>query len=199
MGLTPNEIRNHEFSSSFRGFSQSEVEAFKEAAASALEEAKVEILKLTEEKESLETKYSELKGIEETLKTTVIEAQKNAEQIIANAKKEAELILVESKQKRDTSIEEKHRELSEIETRIHDMGMLRKSFYARLKGEIEAYLKLVSQFESVSSEGNPSPSNPEQSQPPTDTNPDSQVNQGEKSDIDEIVEQFRRESEGREN
>ena len=199
MGLTPNEIRNHEFSSSFRGFSQSEVEAFKEAAASALEEAKVEILKLTEEKESLGAKYSELKSIEETLKTTVVEAQKSAEQIIANSKKEAELIITDAKQKRDMAIEEKHRKLADIEARIHDLEMMRKSFYTRLKAEIEAYFKLINQSGPAGNEGETSSPGTSQSQPTPAADSGEDSSQENPSDIDRIVEQFRRESEGKEN
>ncbi len=73
MGLTPNEIRNQEFSSSMRGYTRTEVEAFKEATAAALEEAKVEVLKLTEENKALGGKYQDLKNLEETLKSSVVE------------------------------------------------------------------------------------------------------------------------------
>ncbi len=151
MGLTPNEIRNQEFSSSMRGYTRSEVEAFKEAAAAALEEAKVELLKQTEKNKGLNEKYQDLKNLEETLKSSVIEAQKGAEQTLANSKKEAELIITDAKQKRDGIIEDKHRKLAELETRIHELEFTRKSFYARLKSEIESYLKLISQAESDSS------------------------------------------------
>lgn len=148
MGLTPNEIRNQEFSSSMRGYTRSEVEAFKEAAATALEEAKVELLKLTEENKALDGKYQDLKNLEETLKSSVVEAQKGADQTVKNSKKEAELIITEAKQKRDKIIEEKHQQLAELETRIHELGFTRKSFYARIKSELESYLKLINQTES---------------------------------------------------
>ncbi|HHI03388.1 MAG TPA: DivIVA domain-containing protein [candidate division Zixibacteria bacterium] len=148
MGLTPNEIRNQEFSSSMRGYTRSEVEAFKDAAAAALEEAKVEILKLTEANKALEAKYRDLKNLEETLKSSVVEAQKSAEQTVNNSRKEAELIISDAKRKRDDIIEEKHRKLAELETRIHELEFTRKSFYARLKSEFESYLKLIEQAES---------------------------------------------------
>ncbi len=151
MGLTPNEIRNQEFSSSMRGYTRSEVEAFKEAAATALEEAKVELLKLTEENKALNGKYQDLKNLEETLKSSVVEAQKGAEQTVNNSKKEAELIITDAKQKRDDIIEEKHRKLAELETRIHELEFTRKSFYARLKSELESYLKLINHAEFDSS------------------------------------------------
>jgi len=147
MGLTPNEIRNQEFSASMRGYTRTEVEAFKEAAAAALEEAKVEILKLTEEKSSLTGKYEDLKNLEETLKESVIGAQKGAEQMLANSKKEAELIIADAKRKRDEIIEDKHHKLAELETRIHELEFTRKGFYARLRSELESYLKLINQAE----------------------------------------------------
>jgi len=130
-----------------RGYTRTEVEAFKEAAAAALEEAKVEILKLTEEKSSLKGKYEDLKSLEETLKESVIGAQKGAEQMTANSKKEAELIIADAKLKRDEIIEEKHRKLAELETRIHELEFTRKGFYARLRSELESYLKLINQAE----------------------------------------------------
>ena len=147
MGLTPNEIRNQEFSSSMRGYTRTEVEAFKEATAAALEEAKVEVLKLSEENKALGGKYQDLKNLEETLKSSVVEAQKGADQTVKNSKKEAELIVTHAKQKRDDVIEEKHNQLAELETRIHELEFTRKSFYARLKSELESYLKLINQTE----------------------------------------------------
>jgi len=68
MELTPNEMRNHQFSSSFRGFNKAEVGAFKESAATTLEEARAQIQKLSEENELLSAKYNELKNLEEKLK-----------------------------------------------------------------------------------------------------------------------------------
>jgi len=191
MGLTPNEIRNQEFSSSMRGFTKSEVEAFKEAAATALEEAKVEILKLTEEKDSLKSKYQDLKDLEETLKSTVLEAQKGADLTVTNSKKEAELIITEAKHRRDEVIDEKHRALAELETRIHELEFTRKSFYARLRSELESYLKLINQAEAYQQDiVAPPPPQPPLSKP---ANPVSGENvpdsQSESNDVAEPVQQ----------
>lgn len=193
MGLTPNEIRNQEFSSSMRGYTRSEVEAFKEAAASALEEAKVELLKLTESKGSLQDKYQDLKDLEETLKTSVVEAQRGAEQTVANAKKEAELIITEAKRRRDEVIENKHRALAELETRIHELEFTRKSFYARLRSELESYLKLINQAEAYQQDiVAPSPSeNPISSQT-------GEIDREAESEIDKFVEQVHQENENKE-
>ncbi|GEM_PF-1576872 len=145
MGFTPNEIRNQEFSKAFRGFSPTEVEAFKEAAATALEEAKVEVLKLSEERDSYRDRYRDLKELEETLKNVVVEAQRNAERLIENARKEAELIIAEAARRRDDIIEEKTRLVADLDSRVHEIEFTRRSFYSRLKAELEAHLKLMEQ------------------------------------------------------
>ncbi len=106
---------------------------------------------MTEENKALDGKYQDLKNLEETLKASVVEAQKGAEQTVKNSKKEAELIITEAKQKRDNVIEEKHKKLAELETRIHELEFTRKSLYARLKSELESYLKLINNTESDSS------------------------------------------------
>jgi len=200
MGFTPNEIRNQEFSKSMRGFSPAEVEAFKEAAASALEEAKGEILKLTEERNSVKDKYEQLRNIEETLKNVVIEAQKNTEQTIQNAKKEAELIVSEARNRRDEAIEDKHRQIADLDARIHEVEYTRRSFYSRLKAEIEAHLRLLEQVYIPRREKNPTPAeNPVQQQPSEEQTGElaPQPAQGppknEEDNIDRIVDQFRQE------
>lgn len=222
MGFTPNEIRNQEFSKSFRGFSPTEVEAFKEAAATALEEARVENLKLSEERDSFKGRYDELKNVEETLKNVVVEAQKNADKLLENARKEAELIVNEARQKRDQAIEEKQRRIAELDSRVHEIEFTRRSFYSRLKAEIEAHLKLMEQVyiprrqkmderleqERTQQSPTPPPDEPQLHPEPQDNPSESEnaqepqpVNAGENhenDDIDRIVDQFQQENENKE-
>jgi cell division initiation protein len=143
MEMSPNEMRNQQFSSSFRGFNKAEVDAFKESVASALEEARVEIQRLNQKSEMLSAKYNELKNLEETIKNAMLEAQKNAEQIVVNARKESELIIAETKRQRDKAVDEKYRVLSELESKIRKLEFTKKSFYSKLRSEIETHLQLV--------------------------------------------------------
>jgi cell division initiation protein len=191
MQLTPNDIRNQQFSTGFRGYNKAEVDAFKERISAALEETRVEISKMTEEKEMLTRKYEELKKLEETIKKVVIEAQKSGEQIIANARKEAELIVSEGKQRRDRAIDEMHTKLSELETNIHELEFTRKSFYNKLRAEIEAHLKLV---DSIQPRSASAPPTVQKQVPPSSETP--AINRerprfdASKDEIDRIVDQF---------
>jgi cell division initiation protein len=159
MELTPNEMRNHTFPSAMRGYNKAEVDAYIQAAADALEEARAQLVALTEEREALENRYDELKAMQDTIKAAVLEAQKSGEEIKANARKEAELIISEAKHRRDKLIDEKYQKLSEIEARIHELEYTKKSFYNKLRAEIEAHLRLV---DSILPPENKSP---EQNQP----------------------------------
>ncbi len=196
MGMTPNEIRNQSFSKSLRGYTPREIEIFRETVAAALEEARADLLKATEERENLRGRYEDLKNLEETIKNVVIEAQRNAEQILANAKKEGDLIVEEARNRRDQIIGEKHQYLAELDGKIHEFEYTRRSFYTRLRAEIEAHLKLLEQInlprreEKPSfAETTPSPIRPEAAPEPGTSGRD---------DIDRIAEQFRQEVEGKE-
>ncbi|MCX6826149.1 MAG: DivIVA domain-containing protein [candidate division Zixibacteria bacterium] len=179
MELTPNEIRNQKFAVSMRGYNRSEVDAFKNAAAAVLEEAKVAYLKLAEEKESLALRYQELKNLEETIKAAVVEAQKGAETTLSNAKKESELIIAEARRRRDDAIEQKYRKLAEAEARLEELEFTRRSFYIRLKADLGVHLKLLDTM------------NPEAPEKETKEKP--RLDEFE-NDIDRIVEQFRLET-----
>jgi cell division initiation protein len=179
MELTPNEIRNQTFTSSFRGYHKEEVEAFKEAAAAALEEAKVEILKLTEEREMLKQHYNDLKSLEDTIRAAVIEAQRSAETILSNAKREAELVVAEAVRVRDEALEQRRRRLAELDAKIEEFQFARRSFYAKLRADIESHMRLLDSMNPELPENRPR----EYKNPPET---------GE--DIDKIVDQFRRDT-----
>jgi cell division initiation protein len=177
MELTPNDIRNQKFSSSFRGYDRVEVDGFMEEVASALEESKVQSMKLAEEKESLSKRYDDLKSLENTIRNAVVEAQKGAETILSNAKKESELIVSEAKHQRDVAIEEKHRRLAEMEARLEELLFMRRTLFIRLRADIGVTLKLLEAMNPMDEE--------KKSQPRRDV---------PENEIDKIVEQFRKES-----
>jgi cell division initiation protein len=179
MELTPNDIRNHKFTGSFRGYNKDEVDAFIESVAAALEDAKVQAMRLVEEKDALERRYQDIKSLEETIKMAVVEAQKASESILANAKKEAELIIAEARRQRDEAIEEKHRKLSEIEAKMEELQFTRRTLFHRLRADMAVTLKLLDSMDPVEKEK------------------DKKIaakGESPENEIDRIVEQFRKES-----
>ena len=67
MSLTPNDIRNYEFSNQMRGYDKEEVDDFLEQTARALEEVKQENLKLSMEMDSLKSQLAGLRQFEDKI------------------------------------------------------------------------------------------------------------------------------------
>nr|MBN2276216.1 DivIVA domain-containing protein [candidate division Zixibacteria bacterium] len=143
MDLTPNEMKNHQFSSSMRGFDKAEVKAFIDAAADAFEDSRAELARIKDDYRMLQVKYEQLHNLEETIKSAVLEAQKNANQILANARKEAQLMGEEARIRADKMVEQKQQQIARLDSKIKEMEYTRETFYSKLRSEIEAHLKLV--------------------------------------------------------
>jgi len=149
METTPNDLRQQQFEIKFRGYNPDDVEVFRDLAATALEEARAEILKLTEENNHLRERLEHLVSIEETLKAAVLEAQKNADNTLATAKKQAEttvdsarkeadLILREARRKGEEMTLEAHQRMAKLVNDINKIRFIRSNYLSRLKTLLES-------------------------------------------------------------
>jgi DivIVA domain-containing protein len=154
METTPNDLRQQQFEIKFRGYNPDDVEVFRELAANALEEARAEVLKLTEENSHLGERLKHLINLEETLKAAVLEAQKNSESTIATAKKEAsvtlaaaekekELIIREAQNVRDEVIADMHRRMGKLVNDINKIRFIRNNYLSQLKHLLASQTEMV--------------------------------------------------------
>ncbi len=154
METTPNDLRQQQFEIKFRGYNPDDVEVFRDLAATALEEARAENLKLSEENNHLRGQLERLIAIEETLKAAVLEAQKNADNTIITAKREAELIMSAARREADLVLREARRKGDEISTGVHSqMGKLvndinkirfiRSNYLSRLKSLLDSQMQVI--------------------------------------------------------
>ncbi|UCC45375.1 MAG: DivIVA domain-containing protein, partial [Candidatus Zixiibacteriota bacterium] len=132
MELTPNDIRNHDFPGALRGYDKDNVDQFVEQVATALESAKQENLRLSMEIDSLKSQLSGLKQFEETIKNAAIDARRNADLTVDRAKQEAELILSKARNDAQKIVEAKSLQITEIEERINQLDVVRKSYMTKL-------------------------------------------------------------------
>lgn len=90
--LTPLDIHNKEFSRSFRGYNEDEVDEFLDLVVAEFER----LIRRNEDLEAtvagLESRIEHYKGLEETLKNAIVLAQKAADEIKLAANREAESI-----------------------------------------------------------------------------------------------------------
>ncbi len=146
MELTPNDIRNFEFSSALRGYDKEAVDNFKEQVALTLETLKQENLKLTMEMESVKIQLSGLKQFEDAIKNAAIDARRNADQTVANAKKEAELILSRATSEAEQVLSARTQRHAELESAITKLDLTKKSYLGRLRQLISSHLEWLEEF-----------------------------------------------------
>ena len=143
MALSPLDIHNKEFSRSFRGYDEDEVNEF-------LEQVLKDYENVLEEKKTLESslkqsteQVSHFNTIETTLQRSILTAQEAAEDVRRNSMKEAKLIIKEAEKNADRIVNEALSRAQKIAVEIEDLKKQSKVFRNRFKMLIEAQLDLV--------------------------------------------------------
>ncbi len=143
MRITPLDIRQKEFKTSFKGYNIKEVQDFLLEFANELEDLDGEFNQLKEEKEQLLTELNDYRSFDHKLKETLLAAQHMSDDLKENAEKEAQLIVRDAK----LQAEEIHRQtrvsLEKMEKNIEDLKSQKKNFQTKLKSLVESHLKLL--------------------------------------------------------
>ncbi len=100
MSLSPLDIHNKEFTRSFRGYDEDEVNEFLDQVIKDYEMTIREKKELQEQVEQLNEKLGHFTNIESTLNNSILIAQETAEELKGNAQKESKLIIKEAEKKR---------------------------------------------------------------------------------------------------
>jgi len=143
MPLTPLDIYNKEFTRSFRGYDEDEVNDF-------LDKVLKDYELVIRDKKDLEEKVSELNerlghftNIEETLNRSILVAQETAEEVTGNATKESKLIIKEAEKNADRIINEALSKSRRISMEVEELKKQAKVFRTRLRMLVEAQLDMI--------------------------------------------------------
>ena len=142
------DIELKEFNKSFRGYDPLKVRAFLKELASQAEAFTYETNVLKDRLRERELQISEFKEREETLKNTVVTAQKITESLTEQANKEALQIVTNAKLKAENMIRESRRRIRNYVDDISRLEQRRNSIIAEIKSVLETQLRLVSKFDS---------------------------------------------------
>lgn len=147
MPLTPLDIHNKEFSRGLRGYDVDEVNEF-------LDQVIKDYEALMRDNESLQAKVNELtdkmehySDIEESLKKSILVAEKTAEEIKRNANKEAELIIREAEKNADRIINEALSRTRKIAIEVEELKKQAAVYRTRFRMLIEAQLEMLNHDE----------------------------------------------------
>ncbi len=143
MELSPLEITQREFARKFRGLDPEEVQTFLEQIAEEMTRLVQETTDRAAQIQRLEAQLRTYQEREESLRNTLVTAQKMTEEIKANAKREADLIVKEGELNAERLLEQAHRKLAQIQAEIAELVRQRDLFASKLRGLIRTHLELL--------------------------------------------------------
>jgi len=143
MPLTPLDIHNKEFSRSFRGYDEDQVNEFLDQVIKDYEALIRENKELQNQVTSLDERLSHFTNIEETLSKTIIVAQEAADEVKTNAKKESQLILKEAEKNADRIINEALIRSRKVALEIEELKKQASIYRTRFRTLIEAQMELI--------------------------------------------------------
>ncbi|MGY0692313.1 DivIVA domain-containing protein [Virgibacillus sp. FSP13] len=143
MPLSPLDIHNKEFTRSWRGYDEDEVNEFLDQVIKDYEMTIREKKDLQEKVEQLTEKLGHFTNIETTLNKSILVAQETAEEVKGNATKESKLIIKEAEKNADRIINEALDKSRRISMDVEELKKQAKVFRTRLKMLIEAQLDMI--------------------------------------------------------
>src|SRR5688572_13802021 len=137
MNVSPLDLRQQRFRSTFRGFDKVEVTSFLAAVADDYEQALRDTDRIRQDMQRMEIIIHEHREHERTLKTTLITAQKLADDIKAHAEHEAQRILREAEGRSEMILDKTQARLEDIQRAIDSLKLRRKDVETSIEATIQ--------------------------------------------------------------
>lgn len=145
MPITPQDIHAVKFKNKVRGYSEIEVDEYLDQVAEALQEALNENEELKKKLSMAGEQLTYLKNLEQTLRDTLITAQRSADETTRAAQKKADGI-IKTAEEQGEEITKKAREEAAAVTRNLDTLRVQAQTYARqFRSLMNAQLKLLNE------------------------------------------------------
>lgn len=143
MRITPMDIEQQEFTKSFRGYNEEEVDDFLDKIVKDYEELINENLRLNEEIEKMQEKLKEFSEIEETLRSALLNAQKSAEEMRGRVESEAKIIIEKAEMEAKSLKQKVFQREDLVKNEIDNLRRYKFIFKEKFKSMLNLYLKMV--------------------------------------------------------
>ncbi len=144
--LTPNDLRNQVFKSKMRGYDPLEVDAVLEETAAQWETLIGENLRLREQNSSISEQSKKYTDLEQTLRDTLVVAEKAAEERVAAARKETEVILEKARLQAESITRDAEARLGDHRQQIGELQATRDRLKAELEGLLHTFQVQLQRF-----------------------------------------------------
>jgi len=143
MDLTPLEITQRDFGRKMRGLDPEEVHTFLEQIA---EEMTRLLQQASDHAALIQRLDAQVKGYQEredSLRHTLVTAQKMTEEIKSIAKREGEMIMKEAELRAEKLLEQATQKLAQVQAEIAELKRQRDLFASKLRGLLKTHLELL--------------------------------------------------------
>lgn len=146
--ITPNEIKNKEFTKGILGYNESEVDQFLDTIIESYEKLFNENNELKDKVLALTEKTEQFGNLEETLKETLLIAQKTATEIVQTSKDKADILVNEAELESKKILEKNSEVSSQMEKNYNQLKKDVMIFKTRYRTFMESQLAILEEFES---------------------------------------------------
>lgn len=143
MGITPEVVRQKEFSAKFRGFDVRQVDAFLEDVAGEMEALNRKVDDLAEMNRKLNHENKGYRKRENSMKRAMIQSQKVLDQMKENAEKTSRNIIAEAELEAERILSRAHKRLSRLHNDISELKRQRMQLEMQIGSVIESHSKLL--------------------------------------------------------
>lgn len=143
MRITPMDIEQQEFSRSFRGYNEEEVDDFLDKIVKDYEELINENVRLNEEIEKMKERLKEFSEIEESLRGALLNTQKSAEEIKGRVENEAKVMVKKAEIEVEVIKQKASQKEDEVKNEINNLRRYKFMFKEKFKSMLNLYLKML--------------------------------------------------------
>jgi len=143
MEISPLEITQREFGRKMRGLDPEEVHTFLEQIAEEMTRLLQQNSDQSAQIQRLEAQVKGYQEREDSLRNTLVTAQKMTEEIKENAKREGGLIIKEAELRAENLLEQAHQKLGQVQAETAELRRQRDLFVAKLRGLLKTHLDLL--------------------------------------------------------
>ena len=143
MRITPMDIEQQEFTRSFRGYNEEEVDDFLDKIVKDYEELINENVRLNEEVEKMQEKLKEFGEIEESLRSALLNTQKSAEEMKGRVEKEAKVIIEKAEMEAKALKQQVFQREDLAKNEIDNLRRYKFIFKEKFKSMLNLYLKML--------------------------------------------------------
>jgi cell division initiation protein len=150
MSLTPQDIEQHEFSKSLRGYDPSEVRAFMERLADEIAALQSTAQSLSEQNRALAAKLVAYQEMEQNLRDSLVAMQESQRITHEQLEQERQQILREARLDGERTKFDLERDISKLREDVHQLTIHRDAYVRRLRFLLRAQTELLEILENES-------------------------------------------------